>query len=361
MMTPLISFYHNQIGKYVKETYLNENVNNKRHKLLAKYFYQKADPCNDSSWKGEYSHPFYELPFQQTQAEMWEDSENTLIDLRFIDTKCKYNMLFDLIEDLNNLIIKNKTDSLLNVIKAVKFNISTILERQELTKQGLYNYLFWIENIDLKLNNNLDNAYSDLEKMPYWIKAEAPLPESETFSNISISFKKPSHFQALSYCNDLIAVATPIGETEVYSLQTGASLHKEKFDQGKVIAVLIGKDSTDLAYLNNYGNIFYKNIKSPFLVRTNENIITNHLKHGIVTVQKDNSLISWKENENVSKIIDTNLPIPLISLKISSDGKMILYVAGNKDQKIVFLRFKNKNWIKRNYFILRGSNNRCRL
>ena len=42
-----------------------------------------------------------ELPYQQTQGEIWDELETTLTDLLFIEAKCAEGMTYDLVADYN--------------------------------------------------------------------------------------------------------------------------------------------------------------------------------------------------------------------------------------------------------------------
>ncbi len=63
----------------------------------------------------------------------------------------------------------------------------------------------------------------------YWIKPEAPLPKSETSSNIYINFINPSEIQSLSSEHNCIAISSPQGETEVYSCKVVKSSTKKNW------------------------------------------------------------------------------------------------------------------------------------
>ena len=97
--TTLYNFYHRQVDETVKATYLRPEY----HAQLAGYFGDDKRPL----WfdEGESRRPNHrrcaELPFQQTESEMWDGLVETLTDLDFVDAKSKAGMVYDLVADYN--------------------------------------------------------------------------------------------------------------------------------------------------------------------------------------------------------------------------------------------------------------------
>ncbi|OPX57342.1 MAG: NACHT domain protein [Methanobacterium sp. PtaB.Bin024] len=341
----LIYFYHGQLKEAVDNRYLDYKNKLDYNRKLADYFHKKADPHDNLSWNGKNPRSFSELPHHQIEAELWGDIEDTLTDLEFIDIKCNHGMIFGLIEDLNESIAIKNLPSLLQMSKALKFNTPTILDRPNLTKQTLYNFLYWAEEVEPKIRTKLKKAHKKLDEQMYWIKTEAPLPKSETSSNIYINFINPSEIQSLSSEHNCIAISSPQGETEVYSLQSGEVIYKEKFDKGIVKGILMGIDHK-LIYTTKKGRIFYNMREIPILTRENEEILPKKFKNGIIIATDHNSLTYYDLDKQESEIIDIQVPFPLISLEISPNNKKIIYIAGLDDQKIVQLQKINGYWEK---------------
>ena len=60
----LIDFFHIQLRDAVIQKYLpDEDSKIKSHRNLANFFLQKADPENNSTWNGDHSRAFHELPY----------------------------------------------------------------------------------------------------------------------------------------------------------------------------------------------------------------------------------------------------------------------------------------------------------
>lgn len=90
----LLSFYHRLLGDVISEEYLTKAVEKERHKLLADYFYKKADPLNDISFSKIDYRIHNELPFQLKKAEMWNELRNLLTSYNFIKCKVKYYYIY---------------------------------------------------------------------------------------------------------------------------------------------------------------------------------------------------------------------------------------------------------------------------
>jgi hypothetical protein len=85
----LLDFFHSQLREAVEETYLiAEETRRNVHREVVNYFRHKADPANDKSWTGNYARALSELPYHQTEAQMWDEVYETLTDLGFIEAKC---------------------------------------------------------------------------------------------------------------------------------------------------------------------------------------------------------------------------------------------------------------------------------
>ncbi len=87
----LLDFFHGQLREAVEEKYLaSEEQRAAANKDLAEYFERKADPTEDETWAGDYPRALSELPYHQTEGQMWDDVHQTLTDLGFLEAKCTH-------------------------------------------------------------------------------------------------------------------------------------------------------------------------------------------------------------------------------------------------------------------------------
>ena len=85
--SPLLNFYHRELGDVSAEVFLAEGKAQPYHARLADYFRFKADPAADRSWTGNSPHGLSELPYHLTQAAQYEDVYETLTDFKFLEHK----------------------------------------------------------------------------------------------------------------------------------------------------------------------------------------------------------------------------------------------------------------------------------
>ncbi|MCF7859127.1 MAG: DUF4062 domain-containing protein [Candidatus Cloacimonetes bacterium] len=101
----VITFYHRQLAEAIDEIYFwNESEKTNKHKEIAKYFMQKKwfrqiEPVQIPNVR-----KCDELPWQQTQAGMWDELTATLCDLDFIQAKSAAGMTYELVKDFNNAL-----------------------------------------------------------------------------------------------------------------------------------------------------------------------------------------------------------------------------------------------------------------
>jgi len=87
----LLDFFHGQLREAVEEKYLEaEEQRVGAHKELASYFKRTSDPAGDGSWSGNYARGLSELPYHQTEAQLWDEVHTTLTDLVFLEAKCTH-------------------------------------------------------------------------------------------------------------------------------------------------------------------------------------------------------------------------------------------------------------------------------
>ena len=99
--TSLMSFYHRQLREVAENEYLKDKNKIDRHRVLAKYFREQTLKVDYD--KAPNIRKISELVYQQTFGELWDDLEETLTDLLFINAKCNAGMTYDLLEDYNRI------------------------------------------------------------------------------------------------------------------------------------------------------------------------------------------------------------------------------------------------------------------
>ena len=72
---------------------------NKYHQTLANYFLGKSLYLDKSNNRNPNIRKLIEQPWQQTKTEVWEELEQTLCDLEFIEAKCTAGMAYSLFDD----------------------------------------------------------------------------------------------------------------------------------------------------------------------------------------------------------------------------------------------------------------------
>jgi hypothetical protein len=90
----VLAFYHRQLREVAAREYLLEalaaalsTAGLERHRLLARYFRERADPAGDRSWTGESVRGLSELPYHLTEGQEWDDLAGTLTDFVFLENK----------------------------------------------------------------------------------------------------------------------------------------------------------------------------------------------------------------------------------------------------------------------------------
>jgi NACHT domain- and WD repeat-containing protein len=102
--TTLLSFYHRQMAEVTVQEYLTGDTKLARHRGLAKYFEKQPLWLGKNVASGPNKRKVSELPYQQTSAEMWQEIEQTLTNLLFVEAKVRAGMTFDLIIDYNTAL-----------------------------------------------------------------------------------------------------------------------------------------------------------------------------------------------------------------------------------------------------------------
>jgi WD40 repeat protein len=100
----LIRFYHRQLADVAAEDYLARDGGRAGHRALACYFGDRPLHAGGDRLKAIDLRKVSELPFQRTHAEMWDELEELLCNLEFIEAKCAAGMTYDLLADYDRAL-----------------------------------------------------------------------------------------------------------------------------------------------------------------------------------------------------------------------------------------------------------------
>ncbi len=104
----MLNFFHEQMAWAVQQRYLEIPREEKAgHLRLAEYFQCKADPTNDKTWKGNYSHALRDLPYHLLEADQPEAYIQLLSSPGFLDRKVRTFSIHDLLLDDTMLLDSN--------------------------------------------------------------------------------------------------------------------------------------------------------------------------------------------------------------------------------------------------------------
>ena len=102
----LMSFYHGQLGDVVEEDYLRGEAGRDRHRELAAYFADdERQPLERVSSDGVAANlrRLSELPYQQTNGELWEEVYETLTDFEFLEAKAANSGVVESVDEDGNV------------------------------------------------------------------------------------------------------------------------------------------------------------------------------------------------------------------------------------------------------------------
>ncbi|MDO8728066.1 MAG: DUF4062 domain-containing protein [Candidatus Methanoperedens sp.] len=143
--TTLMIFYHRQMNEVAAEEFLAGEVKRKRHEELARYFGNQPLWIEKNSKKTANIRKLSELPYQQTNGELWDEIEQTLGDLDFIEEKCTAGMTYDLLAEYNVLSrVQERAKGKLGIIESfarfVRARSHVLIQRPNLLLQEAYNF-----------------------------------------------------------------------------------------------------------------------------------------------------------------------------------------------------------------------------
>jgi len=161
-----LDFFHRQLAKAVLQRYMVTEADRiTTHRRLAEYFQRKADPAGDAMWKGDYPRGLSELPYHQTQGQIWHGLEATLCNLWFIQAKSAAGMTYELVADYNTAL-----DSLPEARREIE-------EEQEWDKR-IAAYTQEIISYSRIWNDSRKHHAADPENNPLPQPQEIPLPRT---------------------------------------------------------------------------------------------------------------------------------------------------------------------------------------
>jgi len=340
----LMTFYHRQLAEAVAEDYLTGENKRDRHCALARYFGAQALHVEKDEQKAPNLRKLSELPYQQAYGEMWEELEATLCDLQFVEAKCNIGMLFDLLRDCDRAIGLQPLPAVAQMRRALSLALSSLSARPALAAQSVYNRLIWFDTLVPQLQESLEKTRSRLDKRGFWIRAEAPLPGSQTKATISFPFGMESSIQSLSPDKKAIAIASLDGAVEIHDLAYGELLYSRHLDASPIVAIALSEDARSLAYMDAHGVIHSEQGRASVAGRRGERLCAYHPTCGVLAVRADHALVAWDPTRDEAVVLATDLPVPLVALRISPDNRNILYLAGFKQQKIGVARLTGGGW-----------------
>jgi hypothetical protein len=99
-----LDFFHGQLRQAVLQKPCAKAEAATAPSDIATYFRRLADPQKNQRWSGDSARPFSELTFHFIQGRLRDELTVTLTNLFFIEAKCRWNMLFDLLRDCDGAL-----------------------------------------------------------------------------------------------------------------------------------------------------------------------------------------------------------------------------------------------------------------
>lgn len=290
---------------------------------------------------------FFQLPLQLVRARKRKQLERMFTDLEFIEAKCIAGKLFELLRDYDLVMGTYRLPAVSQVRKAIALVLSSLSERPALALQTIYNQLIWFKHIEAPLQARLQTARTLLDQKYFWISAEAPLPGSQAHGTTSVLFETHSSIQSFSPASMAIGIASVYGNIEVRNMPDGEMLNKQSLNTPRIAAIALFDDPAYIAHIDLDGVIRSNKGYASLMGRRDERLLAYHSQRGIIAMRSDNALVAWQPDQDHTEVIVTDLTAPLVVLKISMDGRSLLYVTGFKNQKIGLALWAGDHWISK--------------
>lgn len=96
-----LDFFHRQLAKAVRRRYLNNpNEEQKYQRQLADYYWSKINaPSNKAEKFSDYTRGISALPFHLISSHSFQDAQNILTNIYFVEKKCEHRLAYELISD----------------------------------------------------------------------------------------------------------------------------------------------------------------------------------------------------------------------------------------------------------------------
>lgn len=320
----LLDFYHRSFREAVRTKYLKAKSDRiEAHRELASNFHGRwRDDAN--------AHAHSELPFQQVQGQMWIELETTLCDLEFLQAKIAAGMALELLSDFEEAADAREIASLRLVRKVLVASFSNLWGRPELVTQTLFNRLVGLECSEPILAAALKTARARLDAQDWWLSAEAPI---RVRSGSSTPLGSASAIQCVSRSRQTMVVTSHGGAVDVIDINSGTRLYKCTAGRHHVKGVLL-LDDGGLIFLHADGSIRPDFGSKHLEGRAGERLFALLPQHGIAAVRKDNCLVVWRLQDGTTNAVATDLPAPLVALRVSPVTSFLLFVAGHRAQQL---------------------------
>src|SRR5206468_1073316 len=114
-------------------------------------------------------------------------------------------------------------------------------------------------------------------------------------------------------------------------------LFRRGADRHHVKAILL-RDDRGLIFVHADGSIRPEFGLASFAGRAGETLLGLVPGHGVLAVRPDDALALWDPEGGKETVLATALPAPLVALRVSRDGGVALYVAGQGPQQLGVVR-----------------------
>ncbi len=331
----LLSFYHRQVREAVVGRYLKDEPAQKRaHAHLAGYF--------EPRWRRRDWRALAELPYQQTQAEMWTALDASLGDLHFVHAKCFAGMLADLRADYQRAAgIGPAEDDAIRRVGIVGAAVAVaspdIRERPGLTLQACANQLRWMADAqaDGALVGRVAAARDWLDRnRPVWLSAEAPLPQSahgvSDLTRLAIS----TALQSLDAQDRRLAVAELSGETVIYDLTAGVELDRRKLAGRRIAGIAPAPVAGRVAWIQTDGAVGAETTDAQLPGRPGERRLLFDQSGHVLVVREDHALVAWDPRRDEAVVLQRDVPSPLIVLRDNGNSDVLVVAGRGRGQMV---------------------------
>ena len=340
--TDLLVFSHRQLKEEARSSFLLETERIQYHYALAKFFSDQPLKWQEGSRSLPNLRYLSELPYHQTLAGRQSELFETLTAPDFVEIKASSGLYYDLFGDMSRALRHWDSACIHQLRQALVQAIPWMARRPELALQFFFNRLKWFNSITPALKTVLSRWEAHLEARDYWLKADAPLPRNEGASRTQLTIETPTLIQAMSSDCKVLAAVTEDGAVELRTMQ-GKLLDLRQLTSASIEAIALREDLT-VAFLNRDGLIGIETSDAILVGRKGEKTLAAHSFHGILGIDQHHSLVAWNPERNTVSLIAEKLPQPLVSLRLSRDGKTALFVAGQNSQVIGVSQWDGSSW-----------------